>query len=103
MEAKPVSEWKEKVYIVLKSKEKEFAMLGYQEIDAEDIWECLDEYIWKKDRIKRLYEVVADIFQLQVHTYMDYLAIDSIQQSKDQPDDELMASIQAVMQAERES
>ncbi|HLS23499.1 MAG TPA: post-transcriptional regulator [Pseudogracilibacillus sp.] len=100
MATKPVSEWKEKVYSVLKSKEKEFAMLGYKEIDAEDIWRCLSEHIWKTDQDKRLYEVVQDIFQLQIHTYMDYLAIDSIQQAKEQVDDELMASIHAVMNPE---
>lgn len=45
----------------------------------------------------RLHEMVQAIFKLQINTYMDFLAIDSLQKSNE---DELLASIHAVMQQE---
>lgn len=100
MELRPVHEWREDVTVVLKSKQNEFEMLGYKEITVDGIWHCLMENIWKEDEPKRLYEVVQSIFQLQIHTYMDYLAIDSLHTLSQEKDDELMASINAVLKRE---
>ena len=100
MELRPVEEWRDEVAIVLKSKQSEFEMLGYKEITVDSIWHCLVENIWKENKQKRLYEVVQSIFQLQIHTYMDYLALDSLHTLSKETDDELMASINAVMKRE---
>lgn len=99
MNVRPMDEWKEKVELVLESKRKEFEMLGYRDISPDSIWECVLKY--DQGGPKRLYEVVQAIFQLQIHTYMDYLALHSIQSSSNQVDDELMASIHAVMEHEK--
>lgn len=100
MDIRSVHEWKDDVKIVLASKQSEFETLGYKEITTDDIWRCLIENIWKEDKPKRLYEVVQSIFQLQIHTYMDFLALDSLHKQPAETDDELMASINAVMQEE---
>lgn len=97
METRPINEWKREVGIVLESKRNEFEILGYKEINTEEIWRCLVENVMKHKKDIRLYEVVQAIFQLQIHTYMDFLAIDSLHQSSE---DELLASIHAVMQQE---
>lgn len=100
MNPRPVDEWKEEVYLALKSKQTEFETFGYKEITTDDIWTCLKKHIWKKAEEKRLYEVVQSIFQLQIHTYMDYLALDSIHQQSDGTKDDLRESINAVMKQE---
>lgn len=102
MDIRPVEKWKEEVKIVLESKRTEFETLGYQDISADSIWHCMIENVWKNDEPKRLYEVVQSIFQLQIHTYMDFLALESLHKQKTETDDELMASIHAVMQQEKQ-
>jgi|SRR5699024_990160 len=102
MNIRPVSQWRDDVKEVLLSKQKEFEMLGYKEITVDEIWRCLAETVWKKDKKRHLYEVVQAIFQLQIHTYMDFLTIDSLQSKTIETDDELMASINAVMQRNNE-
>lgn len=97
MDLRPVSEWREELSVVLKSKQAEFDMLGYQEITEDAIWRCLVEYIWKEDKQLHLYEVVQAIFQLQIHTYMDFLSLDSLTNQVKDKDEDLMASINAVM------
>lgn len=89
---KPVDEWKEEMHVVLHSKQREFELLGYNEITAEDIWRCLKEFIWKGNPNKHLHEVVQDIFHLPIHVYMDYLSFNTLQK-----DDGLIDAIEAVM------
>lgn len=96
---RPIEEWKDEVQLVLESKRKEFELLGYQEISRDDIWRCLIEKVWKDKTKLRLHEVVQGIFHLKINTYMDYLAISSLNRTSK---DELMASINAVMQQEEE-
>lgn len=91
MKEKPIREWKMEMKPALDSKRAEFQMLGYTEATNEEIWRCLEERVWKENEVKRLYEVVADIFQLPTSTYMSYLAIRA-----HQTEDDLMASIRAV-------
>lgn len=91
-EQKPVSEWKNKLTLILTSKKDEFHMLGYEKTTEEDIWNCLRKLVWEKnDPSKRMYEVVSDIFQLQITTYMTYLTMDMYEEN-----DDLMASISAL-------
>ncbi len=91
-EQKPVSEWKEKLTLVLLCKKNEFHVLGYEKTTEEDIWNCLEKVVWKKsDPEKRMYEVVSDILQLKVTTYMTYLTMDIYEE-----DEDLMASISAL-------
>src|SRR5690625_758617 len=96
MTERPVEQWREKVDAVLESKRNEFELLGYQDISTDDIWRCIVDNIWKGKEFIRLYEVVQSIFHLKIHKYMDYIALDSLQQMTE-TEEELMASIHAVM------
>lgn len=95
MNKRPVWEWKEEIIPVLHSKKNEFELLGYSKISTEEIWNCLVEYVWKGNPEKQLYEIVQSVFQLQIHSYMDYLALNTLQN-----ENELMSSIQAVLNRE---
>ncbi len=89
---KSVTEWREELEAVLEIKKNEFQMLGYDKTTTEDIWNCLMKTVWNdSEPQKRLYEVVAEILQLQITTYMTYLTMGIYQD-----DDDLMASISAL-------
>lgn len=96
---KLIDDWRNEVQLVLESKRREFELLGYQEISSDDIWRCLVEKVWKNKTSLRLHEVVQGIFHLKVNTYMDYLALNTLHHTSK---DELMASINAVIQQEEE-
>ncbi|GAA0442604.1 hypothetical protein GCM10008983_19610 [Lentibacillus halophilus] len=90
---KTVHEWKTDVMPALESKANELRLLGYHHVTSGDVWECLNEKVWKNNPTKRLYEIVQDIFQLSSNTYMSYLTINAHQ------DDNLMASIAALTES----
>ncbi|RYG74798.1 hypothetical protein EU245_01045 [Lentibacillus lipolyticus] len=87
---KTVHEWKVEVLPVLESKASEFRLMGYDNATRDDVWNCLNEKVWKGDPSKRLFEIIQDIFQLSSNVYMSYLTINAHQ------DDNLMASIAAL-------
>ncbi len=93
---KAVSEWKADIEPALKSKAGELRLIGYNHATAEDVWQCLEEKVWKGDPSKRLYEVVQDIFHLSSNIYMSYLTINAYQ------DDNLAASIAALTENDQE-
>lgn len=88
---KTIRDWKPVIKPVLNSKVDEFLLMGYSRATSEDIWNCLEQRVWKGNPTKRLYEVVQDILHLRANIYMNYLTVNAYQ------DDDLMASIQAVM------
>ncbi|WP_143588878.1 post-transcriptional regulator [Terribacillus halophilus] len=92
-ELKTVNEWKAEVMPAIISKKDEFHLLGYEKASAADIWSCMEKKVWKKDteKPKRLYEVVADIMQLNISVYMGYLTMSVYEE-----DEDLMASIAAI-------
>lgn len=89
--SKHVKEWKPYVKPVLTSKVEEFLLMGYSRATDEDIWNCLKQHTWKNNPPKRLYQVVQDILHLRASVYMNYLTL------KAYKDDDLMSSIEAVM------
>src|SRR5690625_1739530 len=98
MEEKTVQEWKPYIIPALESKRSEFKTIGYEDVTEAMIWRCLEEKIWKGNPKKRLHEIIQDIFHLQTTTYMNFVQVEALQGQ----DDDLMASIQAVMQPEKE-
>jgi hypothetical protein len=91
-----VTEWKGNVYPALESKVSEFHLMGYTKATAEEIWDCLEQKVWKGDPEKRIHEVIKDIFHLSPTVYMNHLTMKVYQDSN------LMDSISAVMQGETE-
>ncbi|MFD1850171.1 post-transcriptional regulator [Oceanobacillus bengalensis] len=85
-----VNDWKPMVQSVLESKSIEFKALGYSQANAEDIWKCLVEKVWKGNPERRIHEIVQDIFRLGSSIYLSYLTTQSYQ------DNDLMASIVAL-------
>ena len=96
MEKKTVQEWREKIEPALLSKQRDFKIIGYKDVSKEEIWQCLEEKVWKGNPKKRLYQVVEDIFHLSTATYMSYMTVNALKTD----DDDLMASIQAVTEGE---
>ena len=99
MEEKTVEEWKQHVQPALESKISEFELVGYKDVTEEMLWRCLEETVWKGNPKKRLHEIVKDIFHLQPNNYMNFMAKEAMQKE----DDDLKASIQAVMDHQPES
>lgn len=97
LEEKTVKEWKKTVEPALRSKQGDFKIVGYEEVSKEEIWQCLEEKVWKGNPKKRLYEVVEDIFHLSTATYMSFMTVNALKVD----DDDLMASIQAVTESEK--
>lgn len=63
-----------------KSKVDEFELLGYQNVYAQDIWDCVSEkyipYEWPA-----LYRITNDILSLKSTTFMNWLALFVIKES----------------------
>lgn len=95
MQKRRTTVWKKEISEILASKVDEFHLLGYDKATKESIWGCLVKQVWKGDPELFLFEVVADVFQLNPTTYMNYLTLNTYKES-----DDLMASIQALTQAE---
>ncbi|SIS36685.1 post-transcriptional regulator [Salimicrobium flavidum] len=90
MEEKHVEEWRSLVEPVVISKRNELWLLGYSNVTKDDIWNCLNKKVWKKNKENHLHAVVQDIFHLQPHTYLGYVANQIYQ------NDDLEASLEAV-------
>lgn len=45
-----VDEWRNETYEVLQSKVDELKLLGYDGVNAEEIWTCLLAKVWKKEK-----------------------------------------------------
>jgi hypothetical protein len=54
------------------SKAEEFALLGYDNVKAEDIWECVCSGY---KEIPPMYRLVNDILSLKVTKYMNWLMV----------------------------
>ncbi|WP_164216324.1 post-transcriptional regulator [Virgibacillus sp. YIM 98842] len=92
-----VSGWKETVQPALESKVSELHLMGYPKATKEEIWNCLEQKVWKGDPEKRIHEVIEDIFHLSATIYMNFLTLKVYQ------DSDLMDSISAVMQGGTEN
>lgn len=87
---KHVDDWKPKINRVIESKVTEFKLLGYGDVSADRVWNCLLSKVWRKNKVMKLHEVVEDVLHLSGHQYMTFIAMETYQS------DDLMASIAAV-------
>lgn len=65
-------EWFSEVESICQSKAEEFALLGYDNVTAQDIWECVTQGY---KEIPPLHRMVNDILSLKPNKYMNYLMI----------------------------
>lgn len=91
MEIKNVNEWKREVIPVLKSKINEFELVGYARISIDELWDCLQQTVWKDNKEKRLHEVIQDIFHLPATVYIDYKTVIALK--SDDSKEDMMESI----------
>ena len=94
-----VDEWRNETYEVLQSKVDELKLLGYDGVNAEEIWTCLLAKVWKKEKRLRLHQVIQDILHLSGSTYMSYLTVEAQKQANN---DDLFQQIGALEVATEE-
>ncbi|WP_110111457.1 post-transcriptional regulator [Bacillus sp. CGMCC 1.16541] len=78
-----ISERKEQVELVVKSKIEEFHLLGYGEVREENLWDYLQKKKWKKVKEELpLHHMVNDILTVKVMDIMNYITIQSYKGSR---------------------
>lgn len=68
-----LEELKGQMLQICKSKAEEFHMLGYENVTAEEIWECVAS-AYKKE-VPMLHRVVNDILSLRVTKFMNWMTM----------------------------
>ncbi|MDF2679935.1 MAG: hypothetical protein K0R47_1125 [Brevibacillus sp.] len=71
--------WFRHVSSICQSKAEEFAMLGYENVTAADVWECVS-HTYKE--IPPMHRLVNDVLSLKPNKYMNYLMIQMYRNSK---------------------
>jgi len=56
------------------SKAEEFRMIGYDQVSAEEIWECVSDK-YHKTGVPPLHRIVNDILSLKVTQFMNYMTL----------------------------
>ncbi len=90
-----VEDWRPEVQEVLQSKVDELKLLQYDGVTHEELWECLLQKVWKKEKQLRLHQVIQDILHLSGNTYMSYLTVQAQQES------DLFTQIEALQSNEK--
>lgn len=72
-------EWYRQVSSLCQSKAEEFAILGYENVNAQDVWECVT-HGYKE--IPPMHRLVNDILSLKPNKYMNFLMIQMYRNSK---------------------
>ncbi|WP_409178137.1 post-transcriptional regulator [Brevibacillus fortis] len=65
-------EWYGQVASLCVSKAEEFALLGYDNVAPEDVWECVTNGY---KQMPPIHQLVNDILSLKPNKYMNYLMI----------------------------
>lgn len=64
---------------VLTSKVEEFALLGYDKVKVNELWEYLKQKKWRKPKEEpNLHEIVENIMSIKVSDYMNYASIEAM-------------------------
>ncbi|WP_077214092.1 post-transcriptional regulator [Bacillus dakarensis] len=72
-------EFRELVQPALRSKLEEFALLGYETVDEEQLWTYLTKKKWKKEKNeKKLFELVDDILSVTPGEYMGFATVEAL-------------------------
>lgn len=56
------------------SKAEEFQLLGYEQIDGKDIWDCINAKYAKSGQ-PELHQLVNDILSLKVTQFMNFMTL----------------------------
>lgn len=58
-------------------KAKDFNRLGYTEITAEDIWNYLVKFSWKRNRPEHYHACVKQIMSIEPNHYLDFASLEA--------------------------
>lgn len=66
-------QWKLELDSICQSKAEEFHLLGYENVQKEEIWDCVTSKYRKE--VPPLHQVVNDIFSLSVTKFMNWMTM----------------------------
>ena len=79
----PYEKFRSEMLPALESKQEEFQLLGYPEVEGKDIWMYLINKKWKKPNSEvRAYEIFQDIMSVKVANYMNYVTIEALKEGE---------------------
>ncbi|MBA2873622.1 post-transcriptional regulator [Thermaerobacillus caldiproteolyticus] len=98
MDKEKIEELREQLMPVLECKYDEFRLLGYEQVEIEQIWECLFYKKWKKlNEKKKLFELVEDILSLRIGDYMAFLTMKTYQQQRSADGNDLEVALKELL------
>ncbi|MCY7493031.1 MULTISPECIES: post-transcriptional regulator [Bacillus] len=77
----PAAMYKDHLKPFLFSKLEEFIVLGYKDVDLEELWSYLENKKWKKKQEYPIHEMVADILSVKIGEFMNYATVQSFKTS----------------------
>ncbi|WP_353855091.1 post-transcriptional regulator [Bacillus sp. Bos-x628] len=81
MEQHPAAIYKDHLKPFLVSKLEEFIILGYKDVDLEELWSYLENKKWKKKREYSIHELATDILSVKIGEFMNYATVQSFKTS----------------------
>ncbi len=79
----PYEKFRSEMLPALESKQEEFQLLGYPEVEGKDIWMYLINKKWKKPNFEiRAYEIFQDIMSVKVAHFMNYVTIEALKEGE---------------------
>ncbi|WP_018659404.1 post-transcriptional regulator [Allofustis seminis] len=61
----------------LEYKAREFHDLGYLNVTAEDLWEYVTTFLWKRQLPTRYFEQVHDIMEIRTNDFFTFVSLDA--------------------------
>ncbi|ASB88108.1 post-transcriptional regulator [Bacillus sonorensis] len=81
MDKHPADMYKDHLKPFLKSKLEEFMILGYDDIEIEELWSYLLNKKWKNRKNVQIHQLAADILSVKIGEFMNYATVESFKTS----------------------
>lgn len=73
----PADLYKDHLKPFLRSKTEEFRILGYDDIEIEELWSYLLNKKWKKKKDVQIHQLAGDILSVKIGEFMNYATVES--------------------------
>ncbi|MPQ26165.1 post-transcriptional regulator [Bacillus paralicheniformis] len=77
----PADLYKDHLKPFLHSKTEEFRILGYDDIEIEELWSYLLNKKWKKQKDVQIHQLAGDILSVKIGEFMNYATVESFKTS----------------------
>ncbi|MBU8581433.1 post-transcriptional regulator [Bacillus paralicheniformis] len=77
----PADLYKDHLKPFLHSKTEEFRILGYDDIEIEELWSYLLNKKWKKKKGVQIHQLAGDILSVKIGEFMNYATVESFKTS----------------------